>query len=395
MKIKGMKDLKVLKFKFLFCSALFIIYLIFFDTGCKEPFHAEIDEKIDAIAVDGSLIKGREKQTVVIARSSPLDDIVYSPVTGCQVMVMDENENEFYFTEETEGKYTAVIDDNQLEYNRQYKLVFNTPDGNTYESSWETIIETAVVDSVYPDRETLYNSSEQKDEDIVQFYLDLKAPETGARYYRWELTETYEIHSYYYINYIYDGDTILPVPNMRDSVYYCWITSDINELYSSNTVNLVINEKKKIPLNHALATSRKLAVRYSLLIEQYALNEKAYDFWNQKKIEIQESGGLYTAQPGQSTSNIVNIDDADEKVLGYFWASSLSVKRIFFHEPFTYRPPFGICEREDFSIDSVQDGPFPVYITGDITLGILYTADQKCFDCTLIGGSLEKPDFWE
>jgi len=366
---------------------------VFLYWGCKEPFEAETDEKIDAIAVDGSLVKGRERQTLIITRSAPLDDIEYLPVTDCQVKVVDELNNEFHFTEESDGEYVAVIEDNLLVNNRKYKLIFNTPDGNSYESDYETIIETAPVDSVYPVRETLYNISEQKYEDIIQFYLDLKAPETGARYYRWELSETYEIHSYYYINYIYDGDSIIETPNIRDSVYYCWITSGINELYSSNTVNLVINEKKKIPLNNALADSRKFAVKYSLLIEQYALNEKAYDYWNQKKIEIQESGGLYTTQPGQSASNIVNVNDPAEKVLGYFWASSLSVKRIFFREPFTYRRPFGICEREDF-IDSIQEGPFPVYITGDITLGFLYTADEECFDCTLIGGSLEKPEFW-
>lgn len=377
----------------LFCVA-FMAGLIFFYSGCKEPFQAEINEKIAAIAVDGSLIKGREKQTVVITRSSPLNDIVYSPITDCQVKVVDEYENEFHFAEEADGEYNAVIDDNQLVYNRKYKLVFSTPDGNTYESDFEIIMETAPVDSIYPALETLFNSSEQRDEDIVQFYLDLKAPETGARYYRWDLTETYEIHSYYYINYIFDGDTVIATPNIRDSVYYCWITSEINELYSSNTVNLVINEKKKIPLNNELAASRKFAVRYSLLTEQYALNEKAYDYWNQKKIEIQESGGLYTTQPGQSTSNIVNINNSDEKVLGYFWVSSLSVKRIFLKENYGYRKPYGLCELDTFVIDTTYQGPFPVYITGDISLGPLFTAGPECFDCTRVGGSLDKPEFW-
>jgi hypothetical protein len=377
---------------YFFVILLTVSYLFF--AGCKEPFQPEINEQVNAIAVDGSLIKGREKQVVTITRSAPLNNIAYLPVKDCRVKITDELNDEFPFTEESDGMYTAVIDDNMLVNDRKYKLVFVTPNGNTYESAYETIIETAPVDSVYPVLETAYNSSSQKDEDVIQFYLDLKAPETGSRYYRWELTETYEIHSFYRIDAIYDGFNVIITPNLRDSVYYCWITSGIDELYSSNTVNLIINEKKKIPLNRNLANSRKMSVRYSLLIEQYALNEKAYDYWHQKKIELQESGGLYTAQPGQSKSNIENINDDTEKVLGYFWVSSLSEKRIFYEEQLFYRRPYGYCERDTFVIDTTYLGPFPVYITGDSMLGPLYTANRECFDCTLIGGTLEKPAFW-
>ena len=392
MTITGMRNHKASKFNILLISMLFTNGLIINFTGCREPYDAEINEKVDAIAVDGSLIKGREKQTVIITRSAPLNDISYLPVTDCQVKIVDELNNEFHFTEESDGDYTALIDDNLLVNNRKYKLVFVTPDGNVYESGFETIIETAPVDSVYPVRETLYSSSEQQDVDIIRFYLDLKAPATGSRYYRWELTETYETHSFYHIDYIFDGEEVIMTPDLRDSVYYCWITSGINELYSSNTVNLIINEKKKIPLNHHLSTSRKIAIKYSLLINQYALNEKAYDYWHQKKIEIQESGGLYTVQPGQGTSNIRNIHDDAEKVLGYFWVSSLSEKRIFYEDPFSYRRPFGFCELDTFL--PPYPGPFPIYLTGDSAFGPLYIADPECFDCRLIGGSLEKPAFW-
>lgn len=385
-------NLESVKYKITLVSVLLMYALTLFLTGCKEPFQAEINEKTDAIAVDGSLIKGMDKQTITITWSTPLNDISYLPVVDCQVKIVDELENEFYFAEESDGIYTATIDDNILLYGRKYKLVFITPEGSTYESAYETIIETATVDSVYPVVEKVYNSVTQEDEDYIRFYLDLKAPETGSRYYRWELAETYEIHSYYHIDAYYDGDEIYRYPPFRDSLFYCWITSEIDELYSSNTVNLVINEKKKIPLNSFPVTSRRMSVRYSLLIEQYALNEKAYDYWNQKKTEIQESGGLYTAQPGQGTSNITNINDDTEKVLGYFWASSLSEKRIFYEDPVKYRKPLGYCDTAVFDTTIHDNGIYPIYLT--LFLQIPIFASQECFDCTLLGGSLEKPDFW-
>ena len=371
---------------------LFIIGLIICLSGCREPFDPQINEKTNAITVDGSLIKGRKKQVVTITRSAPLYNIEYIPVTGCQVKIMDEFENIFTFNEESEGRYTAEISDNLLVTNRRYKLVFDTPDGNNYESAFEELIETAPVDSVYTASESIYSSSDQKYINVVQFYLDLKAPEEGARYYRWDLTETYEVHSFYHIDWIYlNRDTLYP--SNPDSVYYCWVTSDIDELFSSNTVNLRINEKKKIPLNYVPRNSRKLAVRYSLLVKQYALSPDDYDYWHQKKVEIEESGGLYTKQPGQSKSNVVNVNDANEKILGYFWASSLSQKRIYNDIPSTFYRAANYCDTAEFDTSLVVPGII-VYVTTRLTsYGIDYTADRVCFDCTLLGGSVEKPSF--
>ena len=375
------------------CFGLFISILFFCLFGCKEPFDPHISEKTNTITVDGSLIKGRRKQIVTITRSAPLNDIKYIPVTGCQVEIMDETGNVFPFSEESEGQYTAEIDDNLLINNRKYKLVFDTPDGNRYESTYEEIVETAPVDSVYAVPESIYSSPDKEYINVVRFYLDLKAPEEGARYYRWDLTETYEIHSFYHIDWIYLNKDTLYLNN-PDSIYFCWITSDIDELFSSNTVNLKINEKKKIPLNFVPRNARKLAVRYSLLVNQYALSPDAYDYWHQKKVEIEESGGLYTKQPGQSRSNITNINDATEKVLGFFWVSSRSQKRIYNTIPSTYYRTINYCETEVFDTSLYVPGSI-VYVTNRLSsYGIDYTADRVCFDCTLLGGSVEKPSYW-
>ena len=371
----------------------YIIGVLIFYLGCKEPFNPDINEKVDVIAVDGSLIKGKGKQVVVITRSAPLNDIQYLPVKNCTVKIIDELGNEFQFTEESEGRYTAEINEDMLVNQRKYKLHFTTPDGNIYESTDETIIATAPVDSVYAEHESIFNTTSQEYDDVLKYYLDLKAPDEGARYYRWDLTETYEIHSNYYIDGIYLGHGIIFTPQLHDSIYYCWITKDIDQLFSSSTENLQVNEKKKIPLIEIGPNSKKMAVRYSLLVKQYALSKDAYVYWHQKKVELEESGGLYSSQPGQTKSNIVNINDSQENVLGYFWVSSLSEKRVFYDEPYTYYKPFGYCDAAVFDSATFDNGDYPIYISGGIRSPAL-TADRQCFDCTLLGGSLEKPSFW-
>jgi hypothetical protein len=360
---------------------------------CIDPFEPDINEEENLITVDGSIIKGRAKQTVTISRASSLMEPEFAPVENCNVKIIDDSGNEYMCYEESGGTYVAEIDDEFLQYNRNYKLVFITPEGNTYESALETLLESAPVDSLYFINESQYSSSLEEMEERIQFYVDLKAPEHGARYYRWELTETFEYHSPQHIHGYFDGQDTIYRETLYDSLFICWTTQKLNGLYSSNTVNLIKNEKKKISLNYVNRKSIKLSVKYSLLIRQYALNEGAYNYWNQARVEMQESGGLYTTQPARSISNIANINDKEEKVLGFFWASSCSEKRIFLEEPSLYAMPPDYCNLDTFDVLNYLFGPFPVYLVIDV-YNRYWTADQECFDCTMRGGSLEKPDFW-
>jgi hypothetical protein len=293
-------DRKLLKYKRLHISILLLWLLVSISLTfnlCIDPFEPDINEEKNLITIDGCLIKGQEKQTITITSSSSLMEAEFIPVENCIVKIIDGSGNEFMFYEESAGIYIAEIDDKYLQYNRNFQLVFSTPEGNTYESAHETLLESAPVDSFYYVKENQYSSSSEELEERVQFYVDLKAPEEGSRYYRWELVETFEYHSPYLIFGYYDGQNRYYYKIPSDSLHTCYTSQKVSGLYSSNTVNLIKNEKKKIPLNYVNRSSIRLSVKYSLLIRQYALNEGAYDYWHLTKVEMQESGGLYTTQP--------------------------------------------------------------------------------------------------
>ena len=91
------------------------------------------------LVVEGSIIKGLEKQEIKISRASSISNPEY-PVINCQVKVMDDSGNEFVFSEVSQGKYVATIDDALLNYNNQYKLVFSTSSGENYESGYQTFL---------------------------------------------------------------------------------------------------------------------------------------------------------------------------------------------------------------------------------------------------------------
>ena len=122
-----------------------------------------------------------------------------------------------------------------------------------------------------------------------------------------------------------------------------------------------------------------------------------------------ESGGLYQTQPSQSRSNMYNINDPDEVILGFFWASSYTEKRIFIDSKLT---PFNIdcsifeCLIADecnliarlegvnnsivylVAVSFMEDDPSEVMEWG-------FPYNQICIDCTAEGGSIIKPEYWQ
>lgn len=372
---------------------IIIFALLLWASGCQIPYEAEIDEKTGLLSVEGSVVKGDSIQTIIISRSTSLYTPHFDPVNGCVIIVEDELGNTFSFQGKDDGVYKAEISQDDLVYGRNYRLVIITPDGKRYESDHEQLNKGAPVDSVYAIREQKYNAGDDEELDGVQFYLDLKGSESDSRYYRWGLTETWEYNSISYFDSIKYGE-LSPAAYNEDKfeLFYCWKTKSIPGLYSSSTVNLTSNQKKKIPLHYVSGKTDRLGVKYSVLVEQYSLNEGAYNYWNRTKIESEDLGGLHTQQPGQTQSNITNVADINEVVLGYFWVSAKTEKRVFI------KPPGGVfinklyCEIVPVDWENAS---YPLYLIVLNPAGDMATSDARCLNCLLRGGTNNKPDFWD
>lgn len=361
--------------------------------GCQFPYEATIDEKVGILSIDGSIVKGESIQTITISRSTSFYAPEFELVSDCEVLVIDELGTEFMFTETSVGVYTRHITDDQLVYDRNYKARISTPEGKVYESHFETILRGAPVDSVYFESD-IKNSGFENEVSGLQFYIDIVGDESDSKYYRWKLTETWQYNSLAVVEYIYLNkyfDTAYPDSYM--DFFTCWNTLLLPGLYSASTVNLVDNTIKKVPLHFVPPNTGRISIKYSLLIEQYSLTTAAYEYWNRTRIETEESSGLYSQQPGQIQSNVFNVNDEDEEVLGYFWAATKSEKRIFLF------PQPGLTEIDPncqmIVLDKYAIERFPVYVFTDDFGNEFSAVNQTCMNCLLLGGVSEKPDFWD
>jgi hypothetical protein len=399
---------------------IIITGIILFALSCISPFEPDYKGGEDnLLVVDGSLIKGYEKQVINISRSSSVSQPKYQPVENCYVKIMDDSGNEFVFFEESQGKYAAHIDDALLTYDTQYKLVFSTPSGEHYESGYQRLLKTAPVDSIYSVKENHYIPDSLKYMQGLQFYVDLDAPDDASRFYRWQIQETWEIHAGYMISGLYDGNVIIFDPSKpSDSLYYCWDTKTATGIYTYSTSNLSHNILKEIPLHFKPHYSPDLIIKYCATVRQFALNEDAFYYWHQKEIELNESGQIYTTQPSQLISNIYNVNDPGEKVLGFFWVSSCTIKHMFEKNPFVRSIigpesciSYGICTDDLGDTEKLMNTLYnvirntrnfpepPVYLYYVVDqmsgLACIFFTKDECIDCRLMGGTNHRPDFWQ
>lgn len=375
---------------------VFFFALMLSFSSCIEPYTADVEEATDLISVEGSIIRGEPVQTVVVTRTSAMVNPQFLPVRDCRVEVVDDQGAGFLFNENPDGTYTRTIPDEMLKTGRKYQLRVTTPRGERYESSYERLNSGTEVDSVYYRVEDRIDKVAGEELTGLQFYVDLEAADTISRYFRWSLEETYEYTSVAPISYYYLDESLEQYfPEYDTEFFRCWKTAGIKDLFLSSTENLVMNEKKMIPLNYVSTETDRLKIKYSLLIRQYTMSESAYRYWLNNKIATQEAGGLYTQQPGQPVSNIVNVNDSTEQVLGFFWASHKTEQRLTIPR-INDLPVFGDpCDLVEFSFADHGKGPFPMYIWVDPMSGIRYTSNRFCFVCTLKGGKTQPPDWWE
>ena len=294
------------------------------------------------------------------------------------------------------GYYRTAIPDEELVHGRRYKIRVITSEGNVYESDYEMLNPGIEVDSVYYAIEDKVDNISGEPYSGLQFYLDVNAGEDASRYFRWKIDETYEYTSFAPLSYFYLDETHTPVlPPDPWAVYRCWRGEEISGLFQSSTIDLTLNEKKRIPLNYVSDQSERLRIKYSLQVKQYTLSENAFNYFEQNRLATEEAEGLYTRQPRQPITNIQNVDNDAERVLGYFWVSTQSTKRIFVPELEELDVDAEECAYWEYNDMEDGEGPFPIYIFDDPDKGKRFVSSIDCFDCTRRGGSTVKPDYWE
>ncbi|MFH1001413.1 MAG: DUF4249 domain-containing protein [Bacteroidota bacterium] len=399
---------------------------LLFATSCVEEYWPEIDASGDELlVVDGKITNYAGPYTVKLSKSFALDQptaLIDQAVTQAQVLIMDNLGNQEVLTETSKGVYQTKSNGIRGIIGRSYKVKITLNTGKIYESEFEELVNTVDVESTtFEEVIKPAASSLEKDLEGYQFYVSSATSASNQKYYYWEVEETYEYHADYKIIFLYDGKRYptsdynplgLAQTRNQDTLYYCWTTRMVGQRFSYSTEYLSTPQVKKFPLHFIPYSDTRLRHKYSIMVQQYAISEKAYTFIKTLEKQNENQGELFTTQPFQIRGNLTNIDDPTEPVLGYFLvASGKNGNRILTKAPdrIRYNIPLAFA---DTSMGSIQNtirlaspSQLPIYFTfvyfenPDDSMGealeVLAYVRQDCLDCTRKGGKTVKPYYWD
>ncbi len=90
--------------------------------------------------------------------------------------------------------------------------------------------------------------------------------------------------------------------------------------------------------------------------------------------------------------NLRSTTNPEIEVLGFFNASAVKSKRIFIEKVKDFEVFYPECEPRALGVGDLKEGTNPKYLIS-IDGNIKFLID-RCVECTRLGGSTVKPDYW-
>jgi hypothetical protein len=375
-----------------------------FLSGCIEEYDPDnLYDYVGEVSVSGWITDLPGEQTISLARATHYSLRYVDELGNCMVAVQDDQGYMFNYSEREEGQYVYTFSEGEVQVGRSYKLIIVTPEGKTYESEYEEMLPVPDINKI--DYKLEYQDTREIGTVLpgVRFYSEFNGEGDYPVFYKLDIWETYEFHTPFSEIFVLNSGIMQPLH--EDSVQQvCYLTEKVPDIMLISTRNLAEPKINELPLHFVSNQTQRLMYGYSPQLRLMSLTESAHTYWENQKKNLEESGGLFEKQPPSDISNISSLDDPDEKVLGFFGASSVSTTRIFV--------PSGLISEFDITPYCIpaeirgtmwnrlyRDFENTYYFTyypgyqGALALSMI---NRICFDCTEFGGSTTIiPDFWQ
>jgi hypothetical protein len=371
--------------------AIIFIFLI----SCIDPYNPPIIEQDSSALVIDGFINVTGESTIRLTRSQNISENTTPLVeSGATLWIEDESGVKIYMSETEPGKYMLP---QQILQASKYRLTIKTQNSKEYQSDFEPVKVGPPIDSV---------TWSITDDLGVQVSVNTHDYGTEEGFYRWTYEETNAYVSAFNSAFIFNKNTHKVEPRRDDNIYSCWRTTNSTDILLESTKRFSKNIIDHFPLRYINQKSELTRFKYSILVTQYSITEKAYNYWKQLRKNSYDLGTLFGPTPTQLTGNFRSLTNPSEIVVGYFYISSVSTNRIFISSknlpvPSFYETPYSGCETSVLELADVPNFSGPFLLISEVFDGFgpnilgYYYSNTTCVDCRLTGGTLTKPDFWE
>ncbi|MCK5442492.1 MAG: DUF4249 domain-containing protein [Maribacter sp.] len=378
--------------------------------ACTEPFPIATIKFEDILVVESTITNELKRQVVKLSRTIDLTDLDQAIIDNANVKVEGSDGSVFDFSQDTETRHYISNLEFQAMPDIAYTLKINTPNSQSYSSTAVSLTPVVEIDRVYPELRS------ENGKEGVQVMVDADNINGMGQYFRYEYEETYEIllpntsgvsWSIFNVNDFTRSFEIVLGPKRIDEK--CYSTIESEGIVQTSTSNLGENGVFRFPLRFIAKMNPIIKEQYSILVKQYVQSQEAYTFYQILEGLGNVEGHLSQGQPGFVSGNINSETDSEEKVLGFFEASSVSSQRFFFNYTdfgFDLPPYFVECDviviigrtellKRKLEFENYQIFFFEMKIVnGPVRVPIYHIAQSECTECASFSTHI-KPAFWE
>ena len=314
-------------------------------TACQEVFEPDVEDTPPFLVVEGRISTVPGSHLIRLTYSKTFNETPYAnPVSSATVEVYDDAGNVFTYHQFGQGGYykTNTAEQIRAEIGHTYTLRITTPNGDVYESSPQTIVEVAPIESItatYTSNIILVDDGYGGYSEIEQDGFDVNVNVTGIHendnyyIYDWNLIGQFRVMG------TYPMDSGQPIQN----IFYDYQTLSANLEKIIATVNANQYVDKKVKDKKLLFLSRNEFTTLStpcvpdtfevdpvsfdgviMRIFQHSLSKDAFDFWYDVQKQLESSGQIFDPVASQIKGNIKCVSDSTKMAFGVFYASDVS-----------------------------------------------------------------------
>jgi len=401
------------------------LLLLLTNNACIEDFTPDIENDTGLLVVEGLITDAPGPYEVRLSRSAPFDsfELIVEPELGASVSIVDGDGNETLLIEDSAEPGLYITEPNAIQgvVGQTYELHIETRNGRRYRSLPETMLPAPEIAEVYYEVEEKRMIVQDADGDFreenrngIQVYIDLSSSSNEATKLRWDWEETYEIREFdirndlssdVRVDEFLDINTDDPYPPYLPPLDTCFATNPSFFYLNVAQVESAQRQLNRHPIEFIFQRN-KLGVKYSILVKQLSLTDRAHRYWDLVDEQIEAEGFLFGPTPAQIEGNLFNESSADEVVVGYFGASGQQERRLVIdaEELPEELDMFDICNEGKISPETVEgirrikSTPFcflPCIIQSVYDLMRERELLETCFTCSISGleSTTERPDF--
>ena len=402
-------------------KGFFVLAIVFTTYTCIDPYIPKLGNYTSILVVDGLITNENRSYTVKLSYTTREKDSISKKISDATVSISDEDGNITNLVSTGNGIYRTDSLSFQGASGKSYQLHIATSDGEEYLSDTCKMFPVPAIDSLFYAKDQKVIENENVKRDGISIYLNTSKGPEDKYFLRWAFEETWKfiVPNPTRCTYINDSTIFfLPLSEVHET---CWKQAGSTEILTGSMLKGVSSAITGQPLTFICPSlSNRLSVRYSILVKQYSVSQKEYNYWNNLKKMSETQGDIFGSQPFAVPGNVRNINNPEEQVLGYFQVSTATQKRIYInlldivpYQVTLYHYPCKVINMSPsrFPRPSIWAEPptfdqiyeeytrsgfafvMPVYIGVTAKLDYIVFTTKECADCELSGTSA-KPDFW-